>query len=205
MQENMIKKSTTKSNNKEITEAILRKRGWSIHSSDHEASGQHDNDNGASNDNDNNTEEDDDMDEESSVDMETLFMAEEDEACASENHKKEEEEEAEFNRRKAQLSKWSLQFLDPVKAAQRKIIIESPQIIPLNDVYLKEFGKREREYDEKSGRTGDIDGMALSHGNSDEDDDEQQEQQLVPTKKRNGGGEGCKVRAIIIIIVILYN
>lgn len=182
-------------NTKNATDDILRKRGWSINSSDHENSCNFEDDDGTCEEVlDNNNSGDDDG-------IESLFVESSDMTTSSSEEETETMERQlnmneDLNRRKAQLSKWSLQFLESTKAQQRRTIIEPPQIIPLNGVYLKEFGKREREYDEAYGKNVKIERSTLDDSSDDNDDKEidQEQKQLAAKKKIKTGGEGCKVR-----------
>ena len=49
----------------------------------------------------------------------------------------------------SRLSKFARRLFDPDRT---RGLIETPEIIPLNDEFLTQFGKREKEYDEKIGR-----------------------------------------------------
>jgi hypothetical protein len=186
----------TENGDKNETEAILRKRGWSIHSSDRENSCSFEDADGSSGGY---------MDENNSCTdegIESLFVASSSSSdnmtvSSSENETEARERsdivDESWNRRKAQLSKWSLQFLDSMKAQQqRRTIIEPPRIIPLNGIFLQEFGKREREYDESIGRKVEIETSLLD----DVSDDNDGKQSDEPRKKKlKTGGEGCKVGA----------
>ena len=59
---------------------------------------------------------------------------------------------------KGKLSKWAARLFDPNRP---RGLVEAPQVIPLNDEFLTAFGKREKEYDEISGRVVDIDKTSL--------------------------------------------
>jgi len=63
---------------------------------------------------------------------------------------------------KSRLSKWAARLFDPDRP---RGLIEAPQTIPLNDEFLKAFGKREKEHDKVMGTTLEIDNNIL-------DDDE---------------------------------
>lgn len=52
--------------------------------------------------------------------------------------------QAKVEQAKLKLSKWSQRLFDPNRV---RGLIEAPQIIPLNDEFLKDFGKREKEFD----------------------------------------------------------
>jgi cellular nucleic acid-binding protein len=52
------------------------------------------------------------------------------------------------------LSKWVQRLLNPnLRINDGDVIIQSPEIIPLNDEFLQDFGRREREYDQALGIT----------------------------------------------------
>jgi hypothetical protein len=193
----------TENGEKNDTEAILRKRGWSIHSSDRENSCSFE---GADGDSEEHVDENDSCDEEG---IESLFVASSSSDSMAMSSSENETEVTErryavdenLNRRKAQLSKWSLQFLDSMKAQQRRTIIEPPRIIPLNGIYLREFGKREREYDESIGRKVEIETSILddaSDDNGGKESDAEQRDQKARQKKMKTGGEGCKVGPILL-------
>ena len=57
--------------------------------------------------------------------------------------------EARLQEAKRKLSKWSQRLFDP---ARPRGLIETPTVIPLNDEFLKNFGKREKEMDKAIGR-----------------------------------------------------
>lgn len=196
----------TENGDKNDTEAILRKRGWSIHSSDRENSCSFE---GADGDSEENVDENDSCNEEG---IESLFVASSssDNMAMSSSENETEVTERRFivdenlNRRKAQLSKWSLQFLDSMNAQQRRTIIEPPRIIPLDGIYLREFGKREREYDESIGRKVEIETSILDDDSDDNDGKEsfeEQRDQKARKKKLKTGGEGCKVGPILLALV----
>jgi len=60
--------------------------------------------------------------------------------------------------RKKTLSKWASRLFDPNRP---RGLIEAPAIIPLNDEFLSEFGKRERDFAEATGEVVDIDKQNL--------------------------------------------
>ena len=193
-------------------ETRLRKRGWSIHSSDHDP----DHEDFSVGDVDarideKSPDEHHSIDEGGNDDIEAFFVAssdeEEDYRQTKTNGRKDgPDKTTEMGRklttRKAQLSKWSLQFLDPTAASQRQMIIEPPKIIPLDDKYLQEFGKREREYDEAAGRSMDIDRSTLDNDEDEEDDEEQQNEKLKEKRRSEEHEkvleEGCKARVSFV-------
>lgn len=59
---------------------------------------------------------------------------------------------------KNKLSKWAARLFDPNRP---RGLVEAPKVIPLNDEFLTAFGKREKEYDEVSGRVTAIDKTSL--------------------------------------------
>eukprot|EP00804_Cyclotella_cryptica_P009505 CCRYP_006215-RA/>CCRYP_006215-RA protein AED:0.03 eAED:0.03 QI:3561/1/1/1/0.75/0.8/5/123/541 len=63
-----------------------------------------------------------------------------------------------FDLAKSKLSKWAARLFDPNRP---RGLVEPPKTIPLNDEFLTAFGKREKEYDELSGRKIDIDKTSL--------------------------------------------
>jgi len=72
---------------------------------------------------------------------------------------------------KNKLSKWAARLFDPNRP---RGLVEPPKVIPLNDEFLTAFGKREKEYDEISGREIDIDKKSLDiiDGSDIENEDE---------------------------------
>lgn len=67
---------------------------------------------------------------------------------------------------KTKLSKWAARLFDPNRI---RGLVEAPQTIPLNDEFLKAFGQREKEFDQKLGRTIQIDRDVIL-GETDESD-----------------------------------
>lgn len=67
---------------------------------------------------------------------------------------------------KTKLSKWAARLFDPDRI---RGLVEAPQTIPLNDEFLKAFGQREKEFDQKLGRTIQIDRNEIL-GETDESD-----------------------------------
>jgi cellular nucleic acid-binding protein len=52
----------------------------------------------------------------------------------------------------SRLSKWVQRLLNPdLRKNDSDVIIQSPEIIPLNDDFIQDFGRREREYDQALG------------------------------------------------------
>mmetsp|Transcript_8981 Transcript_8981/g.13400 ORF Transcript_8981/g.13400 Transcript_8981/m.13400 type:complete len:594 (+) Transcript_8981:46-1827(+) len=82
------------------------------------------------------------------------------------NHPK----EGQIEKAKSKLSKWSLRLFDPNRP---RGLIEPPTVIPLNDEYLKSFGKREKEMDKAIGREIDIDDENLDNETANSDNDSQ--------------------------------
>ena len=83
---------------------------------------------------------------------------------------------------KAKLSKWAARLFDPNRI---RGLVEAPQIIPLNDEFLKAFGQREKEFDSKLGRTIQIDRDEIV-GESDDDDTDHDSQQNSESKLAEG-------------------
>jgi len=74
------------------------------------------------------------------------------------------------------LSKWAKRLFDPDRP---KGLIQPPQTIPLNDEFLKAFGKREKETDAARGIT-----LQIDHAiNDDEETESQQQQEVSRTSK----------------------
>ena len=70
---------------------------------------------------------------------------------------------------KKKLSKWAARLFDPNRP---RGLIETPTVIPLNDEFLKEFGKREKTFHESTGQRLNIDTEKI---NSIEPDEEREE------------------------------
>jgi cellular nucleic acid-binding protein len=90
---------------------------------------------------------------------------------------------------KNKLSKWAARLFDPNRP---RGLVEAPQVIPLNDEFLTAFGKREKEYDQISGRVVDIDKTLLDTETLDDD---------AATRSSDSVGDkgekqkdGCKVK-----------
>mmetsp|Transcript_13421 Transcript_13421/g.25191 ORF Transcript_13421/g.25191 Transcript_13421/m.25191 type:complete len:562 (+) Transcript_13421:146-1831(+) len=58
------------------------------------------------------------------------------------------EKEARLQQAKNRLSKWAKRLFDPDRP---RGLVEAPETIPLNDEFLSQFGKREKEFYEKTG------------------------------------------------------
>ena len=69
---------------------------------------------------------------------------------------------------KTKLSKWAARLFDPNRP---RGLVEAPQVIPLNDEFLTAFGKREKEYDDISGRVVDVDKTLLDVEALDDDNE----------------------------------
>eukprot|EP00554_Chaetoceros_debilis_P002133 CAMPEP_0194086880 /NCGR_PEP_ID=MMETSP0149-20130528/22853_1 /TAXON_ID=122233 /ORGANISM="Chaetoceros debilis, Strain MM31A-1" /LENGTH=690 /DNA_ID=CAMNT_0038770087 /DNA_START=155 /DNA_END=2227 /DNA_ORIENTATION=+ len=67
---------------------------------------------------------------------------------------------------KQRLSKWAARLFDPDRP---RGLVEAPQIIPLNDEFLTSFGKREKEFDVKTGRVLDLEDGNLDEADGDDD------------------------------------
>ena len=100
---------------------------------------------------------------------------------------------------KNKLSKWAARLFDPNRP---RGLIEAPQVIPLNDEFLSAFGKREKEYDEKTGREIEIDQTSLdiidvSDGDDDDGDEGDKKQKSSKEKKKKmdySQMDQCKVK-----------
>ena len=72
--------------------------------------------------------------------------------------KEEETDEAKEKQRmlelaKSRLSKWSARLFDPDRP---RGLVEAPEVIPLNDEFLTEFGKRTKDFNENMGLENDV-------------------------------------------------
>jgi cellular nucleic acid-binding protein len=86
-----------------------------------------------------------------------------------------------------QLSKWASRLFDPDRP---RGVLEPPQTIPLNDEFLTEFGKREKEFDSLVGRQFHVDHVIAD----DDDDDDEDHTTLV--REVAASTKGYKVRCI---------
>ena len=94
-------------------------------------------------------------------------------------------QQEQLNFAKSNLSKWAARLFDPNRP---RGLVEAPQVIPLNDEFLTAFGKREKEYDEISGRVVDVDKTLLDVEVLDDDDESMESSNT----KRNKKGEKSK-------------
>ncbi|KAL7548636.1 hypothetical protein ACHAWF_011905 [Thalassiosira exigua] len=94
---------------------------------------------------------------------------------------------------KNKLSKWAARLFDPNRP---RGLVEPPKVIPLNDEFLSAFGKREKEYDDISGRMIDIDKTSLDVIDvPDDDEDDTGKLKSGDSKKINYSEMStCKVR-----------
>jgi len=91
---------------------------------------------------------------------------------------------------KAKLSKWAARLFDPDRP---RGLIEPPQIIPLNDEFLTAFGKREKLFDEKLGRTMAIDKDKIVNEDGDGDGDDISEKYSSKDAKKDLQGRKLKI------------
>jgi cellular nucleic acid-binding protein len=81
---------------------------------------------------------------------------------------------------KSRLSKWAARLFDPNRP---RGLIESPQVIPLNDEFLKAFGNREKDHDKARG----LELLEIDRQIQEGTDDEQEDAKLpatTPSKKK---------------------
>ena len=83
---------------------------------------------------------------------------------------------------KSRLSKFAARLFDPNRI---KGLVEAPMVIPLNDEFLKAFGKREKEFDQQRGRD-----EKFEQRIDDEDDDEDDQKTDTTTKKASKTKQG---------------
>jgi len=88
--------------------------------------------------------------------------------------------------RKKKLSKWASRLFDPNRP---RGLVETPQIIPQNDEFLKEFGKRELEFATSTGKEIEID-----RGNLDEEEEDMHELGSAAKNGVKGKMGGVKVK-----------
>ncbi len=94
---------------------------------------------------------------------------------------------------KKRLSKWAARLFD---ANRPRGLVEAPQIIPLNDEFLKQFGQREKEFSEKTGRVIEIDHENLDEGVTSDIDLSNVDAKIENEKKKSTGNE-LKVRILL--------
>jgi len=85
---------------------------------------------------------------------------------------------------KNKLSKWAARLFDPNRP---RGLVEAPAVIPLNDEFLTAFGKRERDYDELTGREVEIDKTSLDVIDVSDGDDENEN-----SNQKTTDGKGTK-------------
>ena len=88
------------------------------------------------------------------------------------------------------MSKWSTRLLDPDRP---RSLVETPEIIPLNDEFLSAFGKRSKQDDDELGREPpDIIGV---QDNTDETNVDTGDDEITPMNEKKKSSEAnCKVK-----------
>mmetsp|Transcript_57675 Transcript_57675/g.69379 ORF Transcript_57675/g.69379 Transcript_57675/m.69379 type:complete len:707 (-) Transcript_57675:281-2401(-) len=110
---------------------------------------------------------------------------------------------------KKHLSKWAARLFDPDRP---RGLVEAPKSLPLNDVYLQEFGKREKDDDTTSGRSTNIDrsipddddelDIEGEEGNNQVSNKLSKSAKKMKRKKSSGGAKSlCKVRVANLAFV----
>jgi cellular nucleic acid-binding protein len=156
-----------------MNKETMRKRGWSIHS-DQTKSSKDEQDDDEQDDDQHSAlaDDDDDFDEHEKKQLLDSFPQQDDDSNEDEDmwgekkakpldtNSNENNGDEEHNSStsiaelaKTKLSKWAARLFDPDRP---RGVIEPPQVIPLNDEFLTAFGKREKDYDQKLGRSIDI-------------------------------------------------
>lgn len=111
----------------------------------------------------------------------------EDDDDTEEEEKKEQSEDLQkLEDRKNKLSKWASRLFDPNRP---RGLVETPKVIPLNDEYLKDFGARERDFANSTGKEIEID-----RGNLDEEEEDMEQQDSIAMKDGKAKMGGIKVR-----------
>jgi hypothetical protein len=87
---------------------------------------------------------------------------------------------------RSRLSKWAARLFDPDRP---KGLIETPKVIPLNDEFLKDFGKRTKEHDKAMGVHLEID-----HAIIEEQNDEPPAVAAGSAKTKSSSVKGRKVK-----------
>ena len=109
------------------------------------------------------------------------------------------------------LSKWSLRLFDPNR---RRGLIEAPTVIPLNDEFLTDFGKREKELDKIIGRDMHIDQEKLDlvdaigdngDDNSGDKNDDNDSNNYNNDGKTNGNKSQNEIEAKVKISNLAYS
>jgi hypothetical protein len=96
---------------------------------------------------------------------------------------------------KQKLSKWAARLFDPDRP---RGLVQPPQIIPLNDEFLTAFGKREKEYDVKLGRTMEIE-QEIQDESSTTSDSLYEDLVVVPDHTKQDSLEGRKVSLFFFV------
>ncbi len=100
--------------------------------------------------------------------------------------------QAKVEQAKLKLSKWSQRLFDPNRV---RGLVEAPQIIPLNDEFLKDFGKREKEFDVILQRDIDIqEGDGEKENAKEEGDEDENDQTHDNSNKITILYQGAKVK-----------
>jgi hypothetical protein len=161
--------------------ATMRKRGWSIQSDQSERHA------------------DDLTAEEKKELLESFPVHEETEDHGEPERKRQKTDGPETNKNetlvevaKQRLSKWAARLFDPNRP---RGLVQPPAVIPLNDEFLTAFGKREKDNDEKLGRTMEIP-QQIEDVSSDEEDLFAEDR--VPEKKQETL-EGRKVSLFVTL------
>ena len=120
-------------------------------------------------------------------------------SSTEQQHQHQQKERSEkLEKAKQKLSKWSLRLFDPNRP---RGIIEVPQEIPLNDEFLKSFGKRTKMMNGLLGKDDDVENIQSDDDDNYNDDDVDKTQQQEQEKSMNinssnvtTSGDGSKVK-----------
>ena len=94
---------------------------------------------------------------------------------------------------RSRLSKWAQRLFDPDRI---RGIVETPEIIPLNDEFLEAFGKREKEFDDTVGLQKEGgDGVTNSGNDGGDSDDSDEDEEDATTKPSSAAAKkNCKIK-----------
>lgn len=107
--------------------------------------------------------------------------------------KTDDDKEERLQQAKDRLSKWAKRLFDPNRP---RGLVEAPETIPLNDEFLSQFGKREKEFYEKTGNKIELEDDNLDDMDAIKDNDAGNQFDDVHNKDNNIRNKGTKVSKI---------
>ena len=91
---------------------------------------------------------------------------------------------------KSRLSKWAQRLFDPDRP---RGVIQTPEIIPMNDEFLTAFGKREKEMDETKKKAGG-ENNGSEDGKAKEENLDAESDSMTPTSNTTKAKKNCKIK-----------